>query len=196
MLMRLSKSVFSASDPHTESISCHSLPKKRAPFRARGLAPGVGTLLLRPWETSSRGGCNPEGTLMAYVLTGQRQGGNTGIDTGRQWWLPGDPLWQLPSVGRSADRHHAGHLLPGQWCGNKWSQGTTRPHAAGLRAVVTWSSSGWYTGVVESAGGIYRRKKRDYVTQGGLNAIKSLALCVIFIKSKLLDQNGCSNWFS
>lgn len=69
MLMRLSKPVFSASDLHTESISCQSLPKKPAPFHARGLAQGTGALLLWPWEVCSGGGCKPEGTFMAYVFT-------------------------------------------------------------------------------------------------------------------------------
>lgn len=66
--MKPSKPGFSACDPHIESISRCFLPKKREPFRARGLAQGVGELLLQTWETCSRGDCNPEGTLMASVV--------------------------------------------------------------------------------------------------------------------------------
>lgn len=42
----------------------------------------------------------------------------------------------------------------------------------------------------------YTRGKRGTRLLRKLNSVKSLALHVVFIKSKLLDQNGCSNWFS
>lgn len=157
------QTIFSASNPHTESLAAKLFPRSEHHFVQGCLAqdmgdtsaPAMGNVLKRTLQSWG----HPDDFCFYWITWWKHQDRH-----GKGAVTAGDPFWQVPMVGKSADRHQVGHLLPGQWCGNTsgcGNQGATWSCTASPRVIVFWHGSKGYFAIVRSAGGIYRRKNKD-----------------------------------